>query len=151
LSHPTNRSLHTYLTGSGLDGRGRQVVEVLTFSNDQLEEVHDYIQWLFPLPTRSAAQPTAPVLDATEIEAIRANPRALATLKQAADRMLQFYRETGWWLRLQDHNHLRIARIIQSLRVLVGPTAAHEFHRQILALHDAAGASVNPLSLRFWM
>jgi hypothetical protein len=142
--------LHDYLTGSGRDARGRSVHEVLGYSDDQLEEIHDYIQWLFPLPTRSSAQPSAPVLTGQEIEAIQSDPRAVATLQQATRRMLEFYRNTDGWLTGFDHNHLRVTRIIQSLRLLVSLQAACDFYKTILHLQSAAGAPVNSRSLDYW-
>jgi hypothetical protein len=142
--------LHAYLSGADLDSRRRSVQDVLGFSNHQLEVIHDYIQWLFPLPTRSAAQPDAPVLTTSEIEAISSDTRAQSVLLLAKDRMTRFYRETDEWLTGYDHNHLRITRIIQSLRILVSPEAARDLHGTILALHQAAGAPVNSRSLQFW-
>jgi hypothetical protein len=142
--------LHAYLAGTGRDGRGRLASDVLSFSDDRLEEVHDYIQWLFPLQTRSAAQPQSPVLSAAEIEAIRNDPQAREMLAKAAERMLRFYKSTRWWLTGYDHNHLRITRIIHSLRLLLGPDEARRFHEAILALHDAAGFPVNARSLDYW-
>jgi hypothetical protein len=142
--------IHAYLAHVGRDSRGRLACEILNFSDEQLETTHDYIQWLFPLPTRSAAQPHSPVLSVGEIEAIRADLRAGNTLQQAADRMVQFYRDTNWWLTWEDHNHLRITRIIKSLNLLKSPDAAKRFHGEILALHNVAGAPVNSRSLAFW-
>jgi hypothetical protein len=142
--------LHAYLVGVGRDSRGRCISDVLTLSDEQLEDVHDYIQWLFPLPVRSAAQPAAPILTDAEIDVIKTDRRAIEALERAAQRMLQFYRQTHWWLRWQDHNHLRITRIIRSLRLLVGTAAAQRFHRAILALHNAASAPINARSLQFW-
>lgn len=150
MSSAAAAPLHAFLSGIGRDSRGRLAADVLCFSNEQLEEVHDYIQWLFPLPTRSAAQPAAPVLTQAEIDAIRADPRALDTLQKATERMLQFYKDTNGWLTSHDHNHLRITRIIHSLRLLVGPEEAQRFHKDILALDYVAGCPVNTRSLRFW-
>lgn len=143
--------LHGFLTGSGRDGRGRLASDVLAFSDEQLEAVHDYIQWLFPLPTRSAAQPNAPVLSAQEIEAIRADATALATLHRAAERMLRFYRDTEWWLVPDDHNHLRITRIVTSLRILVGDDPARSFLDAIMAHHTACGSPVGARNREYWM
>src|SRR4051794_27299067 len=98
MSGPTAGPLHAYLAGTGRDGRGRLAADVLAFSDDGLEAVHDYIQWLFPLPTRSAAQPHSPVLMEAEIQAIKADPQAVETLRRAAERMLRFYQDTRWWL-----------------------------------------------------
>lgn len=142
--------LHAYLAGLGPDGRGRLIDAVLGFSDEELEAAHDYIQWLFPLPERSSAQPQAPVLTGPAIQSIKTDRRALGNLARATERMLRFYRDTAWWLRPYDHNHLRITRIIRSLNLLAGPGEARRFHREILALHEAAGAPVNDRSLRYW-
>jgi len=142
--------LHAYLAGVGKDSRGRLAADVLGFSDEQLEEVHDYIQWLFPLPTRSGAQPDSPVLTEEDIEAIRADHGVAATLEHATDRLIRFYRNTSGWLCGQDHNHLRITRIIRSLKLLANPDAARRFYATILDLHYAAGAPVNAHALRFW-
>jgi hypothetical protein len=142
--------LHAFLANIGTDGRSRNVEEVLTFSDDELERVHDYIQWLFPLPTRSSAQPNAPALTDGEIAAIRADARALDNLSRATERMLRFYGRTEWWLTWSDHNHLRISRILQSLRLLTGMDAARRFHDGILSLHEAAGSPISPHNLRYW-
>ena len=97
-------------------------------SDGELEAYHDWVQWLFPLPTPSAAVPGSPVLTTSDIAAIRADPRAVATLERASERLMRFYKSTDHWLVRYDHNHLRISRIIQSLRLLVGPEAARRFY-----------------------
>jgi hypothetical protein len=142
--------LHAFLTGTGRDGRERLATDVLGFSDQRMEEVHDYIQWLFPLPTRSGAQPGAPVLTQAEIDAIRADQSAQDTLAKATERMLLFYQNTRRWLTSYDHNHLRITRIIRSLRILTGREDAQRFYKAILDLNDAAGSPVNARSLEFW-
>jgi hypothetical protein len=150
MTLPITGPLHAYIAGTGRDGRGLNVEDVLGFSDDRLEEIHDYIQWLFPLQARSAAQPHSPVLCDAEVVGIQADPQAVDTLRRAAERMLRFYRNTRWWLTGYDHNHLRITRIIHSLRLLVGRDEAQNFHDAILALHKAAGSPVNARSLDYW-
>ncbi len=139
-----------FYLGQAPDDRGRIIDDICSWDDDRLEYVHDYIQWLFPLPSPSAAQLHSPVLTAAEIAAIRTDPRAVDTLRKATERMLRFYRETRWWLASHDHNHLRITRILRSLYLLLGPEEARSFHHAILGLHKAAGSPVNPRSLRFW-
>jgi hypothetical protein len=142
--------LHSYLTGEGADGRGRRIEDVLGFSDEALERSHDYVQWLFPLPTRSMAQPGAPVLSPADIAAIRADGRALANLRRAAARMLRFYEATDDWLTWSDHNHLRISRILQSLRLLTCEADATAFYRAILDRHASAGSPIDPRNLAYW-
>jgi hypothetical protein len=64
--------------------------------------------------------------------------------------MLTFYQQTRGWLRKSDHNHLRITRIIQSLRTLVGDDAAREFYDEISAMVAEAGSPVDPANQSYW-
>ena len=48
-----NRIIGFY-SGTEPDHRGRYLHEIQRWSDDQLEKVHDYIQWLFPLPEPSS-------------------------------------------------------------------------------------------------
>ena len=142
--------LHAYLIGQGRDAQGRRIDDVLGMPDADLELHHDYIQWLFPLPTASAAVPGSPVLSAVEIETIRSDPQARDALQRAARRMISFYSANDHWLVPYDHNHLRITRIIQSLRLLVDQDAAETFHAIVSARNERAGSPVNARSLRYW-
>jgi hypothetical protein len=52
-----------FYSGVEPDHRGRYLHEIQKWPDDQLESVHDYIQWLFPLPERSGFNVSAPVLN----------------------------------------------------------------------------------------
>src|ERR1700724_2057723 len=52
-----------FYSGTEPDHRGRYVHEIQAWPDDQLEAIHDYIQWLFPLPERSGFNVAAPVLN----------------------------------------------------------------------------------------
>jgi len=138
-----------FLSGEGADGAGRTLAEVLTLDDAQLERRHDFIQWLFPLTEPSGAVPGSPVLTPEDIVAIRADPRAQAALAAGARRMGEFYARTDAWLAAHDHNHLRITRILRSLRLLAGDAAAEGFRHDIL--QRAAGAPINARTLEFWV
>lgn len=116
------------------DDRGRTFEQILSWDDDRLEAVHDFIQWLFPLPERSGANPDAPVLHAGTIQAFRASAEMRDRLRRAFERMLRFYglRATGEqveraesfrdraqnWLWPGNHNHLRLTRILRSTLLL---------------------------------
>ncbi|MGU3540712.1 opioid growth factor receptor-related protein [Methylobacterium sp. A54F] len=142
--------IHAFLAGTGRDGAGRSLADVLGFEDARIEGVHDFIQWCFPLSEASRAVPGAPVLTAAEAEAIRADPQAREGLAAALARMRRFYAETDFWLRPHDHNHLRISRILSAVRALLGSEAALDFHAFATARNAEAGSPVNPESLRFW-
>ena len=144
-----------FLEGQGVDGRGRTLFEVLALDDAALERTHDFIQWLFPLDEPSAAVPDAPVLDAPVLDAagaaaIRESTLAQCALAAATDRMDRFYRRTDQWLRPHDHNHLRITRIIRSLRLLRGDAEADAFRDAILSFVEATRAPVSARSLGYW-
>jgi hypothetical protein len=140
-----------FLEGEGADARGRTVFDVLALDDAALERTHDYIQWLFPLDEPSAAVLDAPVLTPGDVKALRQSPLAPCALAAATDRMDIFYRRTTRWLRPHDHNHLRITRIIRSLRLLRGHEAADAFRDAILDRVAATQAPVSRLSLGYWM
>lgn len=142
--------LVAFLNGTGLDAAGRTFHDVIALDDDELERRHDFIQWLFPLPEPSRAVPGSPVLTPQEASAISDSAAALSNLAAAADRMSAFYDATEHWLAAHDHNHLRISRIIRSLRLLVGDTAADRFRELRLESLSARGGQVNTVSLEHW-
>lgn len=142
--------LHAFLAGTGRDGAGRRLADVLAFGDARIEGVHDFIQWCFPLAEASRAVPGAPVLTPADAEAIRTDAAARAGLTAAAARMARFYEDTDGWLRPYDHNHLRITRILTALRDLIGDEAAQAFFETVIRRVRAAGSPVNADSLAFW-
>jgi hypothetical protein len=159
-----------FYAGTGQDGSGRTLREILGWSDRRLEVVHDYIQWLFPLPEPSGANPSAPVLDAESIAQFRADEALRARLREALERMLAFYgfvrgdgaivpgehfeQHARHWLTPGNHNHLRITRILRSLRVLGLEAEAERFWRGLQAIHAreaAAGRySITERTFAYW-
>lgn len=91
-----------------------------------------------------------PVLTADDIMRIRASGRARANLYAAAERMKRYYARTESWRRESDHNHLRITRIIRSLRLLVGDTPADGFRTPIMTVLGSHRANVSATAIDFW-
>jgi hypothetical protein len=124
----------TRFFAGGEDNAGRTLDEILGWDDARLEMVHDYIQWLFPLPERSGANPFAPVLDKETIAVIRGSEEMQGRLRAAFERMIAFYgfvvegdtltegprfrKASRNWLHEGNHNHLRLTRMLRSLRVL---------------------------------
>lgn len=148
MAHPG--AIVAFLEGEGADAAGRNLFDVLAMDNAALEKTHDFIQWLFPLREPSQAVPGAPVLTDAEVEAIRDSSMAQVALAAATDRMEAFYRMTHDWLMPNDHNHLRITRIIRSLRLLVGDDQANAFRAAILWRVEATRAPVSARSRGYW-
>jgi hypothetical protein len=137
-----------FLSGDGHDAVGRSFEEVLAMDDVAIEARHDFIQWLFPLDEPSQAVPSSPVLTGSDILVLRNSATMRLRLRDATERMLRFYRATARWKQSFDHNHLRITRIIKSLRLLAGDGPADAFKAAILS--EAEGSPVSPTSRRYW-
>ena len=143
-------NLRAFLENVAPDYLGRTLSEIWQFTDDEMETCHDYIQCVFPLDQESGAVPNAPVLNPKDIADIKSSPVAISNLKQSSDWFYQFLCRNDQWLRAADHNHLRITRLIKSLRILVGDTFADAMREKIMQLAEASGAKINPLTLEFW-
>lgn len=150
----------------GRDDAGRSLEEILNWPDGELEAVHDFIQWLFPLPERSGANPYAPVLDPATIEAFRDSEELRQRLRASFLRMLRFYglefrdgavqagadfaARSANWLSPGNHNHLRLTRILRSLRLLglaVESTALFAALEEIYANHPGR---ITQRTYQFW-
>jgi hypothetical protein len=159
-----------FYSGTGTDDRGRSMADILAWDDTQLEQVHDYIQWLFPLPTRSAYNPFAPVLSAADIAAFREDGALQERVEDAFARILAFYgfervegqsgpvvrqspkfpERSPVWLTRQNHNHLRLSRILRFL-VLAGlEPLALAFWRALDEVSRAQPHIVGERTARFW-
>ena len=137
-----NAQLLQFYRGEGADESGRRIGDVWRYSVDELEGVHDYIQWLFPLEERSAFNPHAPLLDAETMAEFRRDATLRANVERSLGVMLEFYGFTldgdqiarapdfaarsRDWLRPGNHNFLRLTRILKSLALLGHEERAEE-------------------------
>jgi hypothetical protein len=159
----------------GSDDRGRTLDEILSWPDDRLETVHDYIQWVFPTVAPSGVNPYAPLVTSQTTAAFTSRADLRGRVRTALDRMLLFYglrREVDargdvrieidaarfrdrarTWLRPGNHNHLRLTRIMQSLAALgLGAEAKALQHCLVADLYDGPGAArITPDTYRFWL
>jgi len=123
-----------FLEGKTPDRRGRILAMLLQQTDHQAEATHDYIQWMFPLDEPSRSVNGAPVLTDLDIDEIRQSSLAQANLVKSARWFLGFLERNNLWVTKYNHNHLRITRVIKSLRLLASDEAADEFRDKMLAL-----------------
>jgi hypothetical protein len=166
-----NSPIIRFYSGEQPDDRGRYLVDIQKWTDDQLESVHDFIQWMFPMREPSGVNFTAPVLDTPTIEKFRSKPELQEKLRASFVRMLKFYgmeiassgprmkiepaanfRERAKvWLRPHNHNHLRITRIIKSLRLLGLEIEARAFFDCLAGIyHSQSTQAISADTLRYW-
>lgn len=143
-------NLRKFLENNEPDHLGRKLSQIWQFTDEEMETCHDYIQWVFPLDQESGSVPNAPVLTVEDIDDIKSSAVAISNLKQSADWFYQFLCRNDQWLCAANHNHLRITRLIKSLRMLVGDDFADAMRTKILQMAEASGASINALTWEYW-
>jgi Opioid growth factor receptor (OGFr) conserved region len=152
------------------DDRGRTLRDIWTWDHEGLEGVHDYIQWLFPLRERSMVNFTAPLVTDETVARFAADAALRDNLARSFELMLDFYglaidkRDRGLpiapmasfasrgrgWLTPGNHNHLRVTRILTSLRLLgLAPCAAALFERLAMIYEEHPGA-ISPVTFDYW-
>ena len=139
-----------FLNGTAADIYGRTFEDVMAFSDEQIERTHNFVQWLFPLPEPSLSVPGSPCLSDAEINTIKDSGAAVANLNMAADWFLDFLVRNEHWIKAYDHNHLRITRVIKSLRLLSGDEAAEWFKASVIRSAGDGIVTISVKARRFW-
>lgn len=149
------------------DHRGRTLDGILAWSDEKLESVHDYIQWIFPTRQPSGVNPYAPLVTHATVEAFASDAALRQRLRDAFERMLRFYglRESGGtiepdpdryalrsrvWLHAGNHNHLRLTRIMESVATLGLRRDALALQRCLVERVAPESGRVSSTTLEFW-
>lgn len=159
-----------FYSGDAPDGRGRFLTEIQGWPDDRLEAVHNYIQWLFPLPEPSPVNPSAPLLDGATIREFSKRPELRERMRASFLRMLHFYglewregvvaqagnyaERSRNWLSPGNHNHLRITRILRCVRLAGLEEEASSFFACLRGIYDNERGKARPAitteTFRFW-
>ena len=139
-----------FLEGKTPDHLGRILAMLLQQTDYQAETNHDYIQWLFPLDEPSRSVNGVPILTDLDIDEIRQSSLAQANLAKSARWFLGFLERNDHWITKYNHNHLRITRVIKSLRLLASDKAADEFKDKVLGYLGDDLNLIDPKARSFW-
>lgn len=154
----------------GRDARGRTQNSILAWDNGKLESCHDYIQVLFPLPEGSPFNWMAPIVNRVTFDAFRFREELRERLRASFVRILNLYdlqlqsagadlivvsadnfsRASGNWVTRFNHNHLRITRIIRSLRVLGLEEEARAFFVILKQTYYGTRGKICSRSFMYW-
>ena len=114
------------------DNHGRFLTTMQHYNHEQLENIHDYIQWMFPSSIMSAVNKSAPILKQKDViyiknsEKIKENMRISLMVITDFLGLAKDYNENKFfikndrikkWLTPTNHNFLRISRILRSLNL----------------------------------
>ena len=140
---------------------GLKYNDILNYDNKRLEDRHNYIQYLFPLPVKSKYNPDTRVIDQIFINEAIINMKIRKNIIKSFLRMLNFYGysysvkpfdiidkgEYKQWLSRGNHNYLRITRILKFLMLVGMELLAYKFVEQLCKLRD----KIDEESFNFWI
>ncbi len=139
--------LTEFLRGDVPNSNGLTLSDILDFSDEQFEFGHTHIQWMFPLPEASKAQPSSPIATQEDYDIIEMTPAVKMRMIASLGRFILFLDRTKVWRRPRDHNHLRITRALRSLCFCGLNDVAFDFCRYVKA---EVGDIVGERTCWFW-
>jgi hypothetical protein len=157
--------LTDFYRGTGTDTEGRTLAEIWAFSDAERESVHDFIQWLLPLRAPSQFNPDAPLLTEADISEFRADPLLRANLLRSLEVFLAFlglrlegervvpapdFEAKREVFAYENHNWLRITRVLTSTRILGLEAPARAFFEFLRAYRDSGLSGITERTFRFW-
>ena len=166
---PSHKSaLVLFYQNRAADNQGRMIEEILKWDDEKLERVHDYIQWLFPLPEPSGFNSNAPQLSRDDIADFVMDAQVRTNMLRSFERMLSFYgleqsqsKETvrravkfpersSSWLSRGNHNFLRITRILHSLFLTGFEKQSEAFYKCLVDIYGANKTIIGSATFEYW-
>jgi hypothetical protein len=149
------------------DVEGRMLAEIWRWDDQRWEDVHNFIQWLFPLEEPSGFNPQAPLLSRADIAEFRKDEVLRANLQKSFERMLTFLGLTinaegkvsegpNFAGRIADvwsgpnHNWLRISRVLGCLRSLGLEMQARALYKWLRQAHDRRRLPIDAVTFGYW-
>ena len=165
----TETIIEFYL-GDGTDSLGRRIEDIWMWDYREIENVHNFIQWLFPLREVSSFNRSAPTLNAEVIETFNSSSELKNNLLKSFDMMLGFYgyrrmkdrdntsiiktesynQRKMLWVTPGNHNFLRITRILKSMSALGQNEYALEFFYVLEELYQQNNKVIGDDTFHYW-
>ncbi len=163
--------------GHRADRKARTFDDMLAMTDEQLEDSHDVVQYLFPLNEESRHSFDAPILTTEDIQALSSVEGQMQYIR-AMERFLKFYGMTRFpngsksptilieedepdifnakaqWITHNNHNFKRITRIIRCAMLLgrkdIAKLLCDGFSRLYWHQDDKYAFAISDTTLRFW-
>jgi hypothetical protein len=138
-----------FLLATEPDFKDRMIQDIWSYSDEEIESIHDFIQILFPLNKKSQSVFHGYYLD-TDIlvQSLKGDDQVKGNILKSSKWFLSFLKRHDCWKRGYNHNQLRITRIIECLRLIVGDEEADGFYQSIKTLSE--NANLNNKTVEFW-
>ena len=144
-------NLYKFLKNEEKDFRGRFLSDIWNFSDDEIENNHDFIQILFPLDKPSEVVVHDIYLkNVNEFLKIKNDKIIKKNIIKSKDWFVKFLNRNNQWKSHSDHNQFRITRIIECLRLLISNDEADTFRSLIFSMVGEE-TEINEITLDYWL
>lgn len=144
------------------------ISDIWEFNHDKLERDHNYIQWLFPLKERSKYSNMAPIVSDDFILHYADDDLIQRNMMHSLSVMLDFYgfefTEQGImpandfeekkleWLTKNNHNYLRITRILKSLMIFGMENVSIDLFKELekVYMYQNPSAAISVETYDYW-
>jgi len=160
-----------FLQNKTKNNDGYYLKDYWDMKNSELEYIHNYIQFMFPLYEPSSVKPYIPVLNKDEVQKILTNKGLYHDIKENIKKsltiMLDFYglkyekdkiekydnfiERKKNWITPRNHNYLRITRILKCLMIFEMRDEAIAFYRMLLELKGEYPKEIDDISVDYWV
>ena len=138
-----------FLLAKEPDFKGRMIQDIWNYSDEEIEGIHDFIQILFPLNKKSQSVFHGYYLETDDlVQSLKDNEKVKENILKSSEWFLSFLKRHDYWKRGYNHNQLRITRVIECLRLIVGDKEADSFYKLIKIL--TKNANLNKKTTEFW-
>lgn len=159
-------SFNDFYEGLIPDRKGLYLYDYWDMTETELENRHDYIQYMFPLTEQSEAVPAAPFLSEKEMLLFGKHPVIQANVRKSFEKMLDFYGletrngsiiesasflvKAERWMTGHNHNFLRLTRILKSLILFGLNEEASSLYKVLSTLYLKYPGRINDESFMYW-
>jgi len=151
--------IEEFYTLKTTDHRNRKLFDYWGANDEWLEDTHDYIQWMFPLQEASAFNVHAPLLSEEDRYNCLWNESVYDNFCRSFNVMCGFYGfyitynntvKLKRWVTPQNHNFLRLTRILKSSMLMGAEPQARFLFRKLNDLYKTHHEIITSKTVDFW-
>lgn len=160
-----NKIVYQFFLGLSPDSRGRLIGDILEFDESEIENNHDFIQWIFPTKEASQYNYSAPQISEMFKDLFLNNEIAQENFCESCRMFLNFIgfdccnkkdniitniKNKKKYYDLPTHNLLRITRVLNSLNQIGKKSCSKKLFIQLEKIRNENPKKVPKDSFEFW-